>query len=157
MHHPPQLFRNLQSLKFYPDPFLACLSRMLRHLKLVSGEAYGLRVSGEIYLYLDNPQQALFYLQQSLNIEEEVLHGTKDYIGLAYEQQGKQFIAHAKPIEASNNFLEAQKSIFKAKTLFTELNAISNFGTILEDSARIDAKYAACEVLNEISPDGSAR
>ena len=79
------------------------------------------------------------------------------YIGLAYEQQGKQFIAHAKQIEASNNFLEAQKSIFKAKTLLTELNAISNFGTILEDSARIDAEYAACEVLNEISPDGSAR
>jgi ATP/maltotriose-dependent transcriptional regulator MalT len=132
---------------------------LLRHLKLVSGEAYCLRVLGEVYFYLDNLEQALFYLQKSLYIDEKVLHGFKGIsltlhcISLVYEQQGKNLLSNGRPLEASQKFLEAKKSIFRVKSLLTELNAISNFETILNDAARIEKEYSMHRILDEASSD----
>jgi tetratricopeptide (TPR) repeat protein len=128
---------------------------LLRHLKLVSGEAYGLRVLGEIYLFLDNPEQALIYLQQSLQLDENVLHGTKGIastlhcMSLVYELQGKQLLADGKLLEASIKFNEAQKSISRVKLLLAELNTTSNFGTVIDDATRIAEEYALYGVLND--------
>lgn len=123
---------------------------MLQKIKGTAGEAYGLRALGEVYLQLADPDNALPYLQQSLEIDEKTLGGKKGMasslhrISLAHEQQGRRLLNSGNRAEATSRFCEAKASIVRAQELFAQLDAIPNFGGILDDSERIEQEYAQC-------------
>jgi len=125
---------------------------LLSRIKNTIGIAYGLRGLGEVYLNLGEPDQALLYLKRSLEIDEQTLRGKKGIaaslqrIALAYEQQGKRFLAAGKMTEAGARFQEAQTAIGRAQAIFIDLHTIANFGGIQDDAKRIEQEIAECKI-----------
>jgi tetratricopeptide (TPR) repeat protein len=121
---------------------------LFRHIRQTSGEAYGLRALGEVYLNFGEPDHALPYLRQSLEMDEKILHGVKGIasslhrISLAYEQKAQQLLDSAHLSEATLCFREARSTILRAQALFDQLHTIPNFDGILDDVSRIEQECA---------------
>jgi tetratricopeptide (TPR) repeat protein len=116
-----------------------------------SGEAYGLRALGDVYLNLGQPERAVDYLEQSLALDRNELHGEKGIaqsqhlLGRAHEMMGQRLLASGNRPQAGSELRMARDALREAHDLYAKMQVRADLDGLASDVQRVADELAQVE------------